>query len=408
MRIVFIVFGVMIFLLSSLSAADWRQFRGNETRSVAEADAVPDRWSQEENLAWIADLPGRGLSSPIVIGDRVVVTAATGFRQDRLHVICFTAKDGSTLWHRQFTATGRTMTFPKIGTATSTPASDGERIFALFSCNDLVCLDLDGNLVWYRGLNYDYPNVSNSLGMASSPVIVGDTLVVQVENDSQSMATGIDTATGESRWTSPRPKAANWTSPVVLTDPNGAATVLLQSSKGIDAIRPQTGELVWKYGDGASTIPSSVADKELILVPSHGITALRLAPNSQNPETVWRGDRLGPSTASPIVFNDRLYVLNKTNVLLCADLKDGAVLWQLRLEGPFSSSPVAAGEHLYFFNEKGLGQVVKEVVKEGNLEGELVSSHDFGEMILSTPAVADGALYVRSDKHLWKIAETAE
>lgn len=404
MRIAFTVFGVMISFLGSISAGDWRQFRGNETRSVAEADAVPDRWSQEENIAWTADLPGRGLSSPIVIGDRVVVTCATGFRQDRLHVICFSAKDGSTLWHRQFTATGRTMTFPKIGTATSTPASDGERIFALFSCNDVVCLDLDGNLVWYRGLNYDYPNVSNSLGMASSPVVVGDTLVVQVENDSQSLATGIATATGESRWTTPRPKKANWTSPVVLTGGNGDATVLLQSSAGIDAVRPDSGEIVWKYQDGASTIPSSVADKELILVPSHGITALRLAPNSQNPETVWRVDRLGPSTSSPIVFQDQLFVLNKTNVLLCADLKDGSVKWQLRLEGPFSSSPVAAGEHLYFFNEKGLGQVVKP----GETEGELVSSHDFGEMILCTPAVADGALYVRSDKHLWKIAETAE
>jgi outer membrane protein assembly factor BamB len=396
---------VAIGCAGSLAAGDWRQFRGNDTSGVAANETIPDRWSQDENLAWTAELPGRGLSSPIIISDRVIVTAATGFQQDRLHVLCFAANDGALLWHRQFLATGRTMTFPKIGTATSTPASDGQRIFALFSCNDLVCLDLDGNLVWYRGLNYDFPKVSNSLGMASSPVVVGDTLVAQVENDSQSMAFGIDTATGISKWRSERPKKANWTSPVVLqgtSESDKDSVVLLQSSRGIDAVRPETGDVAWTYHDGASTIPSSVAAGETIYVPSHGITALRLAPNSRNPEVVWRVDRLGPSTSSPILYQDRLYVLNRTNVLLCADLKDGSTKWQLRLEGPFSSTPVAAGGHLYFFNEKGLGQVVKP----GEDQGELVSTHDFGEMILCTPAIADGGLYVRSDKHLWKIART--
>lgn len=401
MRMTGYLFTLLITVATLAPAADWRQFRGNDTSGVALNDTLPDRWSKDENLAWTAELPGRGLSSPIVVGDRVIVTAATGFRQDRLHVLCFSATDGSPLWARNFVATGRTMTFPKIGTATSTPASDGERIFALFSCNDLVCLDLDGNLLWYRGLNFDYPNLSNSLGMASSPVIVGDTLVTQVENDSESLALGIDVATGLSRWTSPRPKKANWTSPVVLTT-GDSSVVLLQSSAGIDAIQPATGEVVWKYHDGASTIPSSVASDGVIYVPSHGITALRLADNSSNPETVWQVDRLGPSTASPIIYQDRLFTLNRTNVLLCSDLKDGSTKWQLRLEGPFSSTPVAAGGHLYFFNEKGMGQVVK--IEEE--KGELVSSNDLGEMILCTPAVANGALYVRSDQHLWKIAPT--
>jgi outer membrane protein assembly factor BamB len=117
---------------------------------------------------------------------------------------------------------------------------------------------------------------------------------------------------------------------------------------------------------------------------------------------VWRVDRLGPGTASPIIYENMIFTLNRTNVLLAADVKDGATKWQLRLEGPISSTPVAAGGHLYFFNEKGLGQVVKI----GEESGELVSSHDFGEMILCTPAIADDALYVRSDQHLWKIAKT--
>lgn len=403
MRVVCGLLFMAMQLVSSAQAAQWRQFRGNDTSCVADGD-LPERWTNEENLAWSVELPGRGLSSPIVLGDRVVVTAATGFRQDRLHVLCFSTADGSLLWERQFWATGRTMTFPKIGTATSTPASDGQHIVALFSTNDLVCLDIEGNLMWYRGLNVDFPNVSNSLGMASSPVIVGDTVVTQVENDSESLALGIDINTGQSRWTSPRPKKANWTSPVVLAGSkpdHSDATVLLQSSKGLDAIRPVSGEVAWTYHDGASTIPSSVAANGLILAPSKGMVALRVAANSQNPEVVWHVKQPEPGTASPIAYQDRLYLLNKAGVLLCLDLKDGETKWQLRLEGPFSSTPVAAGGHLYFFNEKGLGQVVKPDEKSG----ELISSHDFDEMILSTPAIADGGLYVRSDKHLWKIAK---
>ncbi len=407
MRIACGMLSIILAVNLSVSAGDWRQFRGNDTSCVADSSDVPVRWSANENLAWTSELPGRGISSPIVVGNRVFVTSATGYRQDRLHILCFAVQDGSLLWERSYQATGRTMTFPKIGTATSTPASDGEHVFALFSTNDLVCVDLDGNLVWYRGLNQDFPNVSNSLGMASSPVIVGKTLVAQVENDSESKALGIDTETGLSRWTTTRPKRANWTSPVVFTGTAGKESetvVLLQSSQGIDAVRPETGEVAWKYHDGASTIPSAVAANGTVYVPSHGITALKLTPNSPNPEQVWRVDRLGPATASPVVYQERIFTMNKANALLCADLKDGSTAWQLRLEGPFSSTPVAAGGHLYFFNEKGLGQVVKP----GEKDGELISSHDFGEMILCTPAIADNALYVRSDKHLWKIAHTAK
>lgn len=380
-----------------MHAGDWRQFRGTDTTAVI-SDAELTQAAGLE-IAWNVPLQGRGLSSPIIVGDKVFVTSASGYRQDRLHVACFDAKSGQTVWERQFWATGRTISHPKTCNAAPTPASDGERIFALFSSDDLICLDLDGNLLWYRGLMVDFPNASNSLGMAQSPLVVAGTLVVQIENDSQSLALGINPEDGTSRWTTDRPKRANWTSPAVLPGLTPAEDlVLLQSSAGLAAVKPLTGEVVWDYANGASTIPSSTVYQGRVFVPSNGITALKISPGSANPEVVWNESKLGPGTASPLVVGDQLLVLNRAGVLLGAKAETGETLWQKRLEGPFSSSPVAAGSHLFFFSENGLAQVVKV----GD-EGEVVTTKALEDTILCTPAIAGKAVYVRSDKQLWKI-----
>ncbi len=384
-----------------LCGADWRQFRGNAADGVAGDDRLPTEWNDGEEIAWKVPLVGRGLSGPIVIGNRVIVTASSGYDQDRLHTICFDVASGETIWHRQFWATGRTNCHPKMSVATPTPSSDGKHIFAFYSSNDLACLDLDGNLQWYRGLGHDFPNASNSLGMASSPIAVGETVVVQVESDAEAFATGIDVHTGIARWRIDRPRAANWTSASIF---KGSTTdddlVLLQSSKGISAIHPLTGEEAWSYQDGASTIPSSVVAGSTIFVPSHGLTALRPVAASESPEILWQENRLGPGTPSPLVLNERVFIVNNGAVLVCANTNTGQVEWRLRLKGPFSATPVAAGGHICFFNEDGLGQVVRADAKQGSL----VASGDLGETILATPAIADGAIYVRSDGHLWKIA----
>ena len=184
----------------SLQADDWRQFRGNDSSGVSSETNLPSKLDEATSLQWKTALPGRGLSGPIVIGDRVFLTASSGYRDDQLHVLCYSTKTGKQLWERQFKATGRTICSGEMCMATPQPCSDGERIFAYYSCNDVVCLDLDGRLIWYRGLGHDYPNTSSSLGMASSPVVVDGTLVLQLDTDSESYAAGLDSLTGETRW----------------------------------------------------------------------------------------------------------------------------------------------------------------------------------------------------------------
>jgi outer membrane protein assembly factor BamB len=186
---------------SSAGAADWLQFRGTNSNS-ATTDAPPpaDLSDTLAHVAWQASLPGRGLSSPIVVDGRVIVTCSSGPNQDRLHVLCFDAASGKQLWERQFWATGRTLTHPSSANAAPTPASDGKLVFAFYSSNDLACLDLDGNLKWFRGLAHDFPHAGNDVGMSSSPVVLGDVVITQIECQGDSFAAGIDKHTGESRW----------------------------------------------------------------------------------------------------------------------------------------------------------------------------------------------------------------
>jgi outer membrane protein assembly factor BamB len=396
-----IPFVLVLTVLSSdaLTAGDWRQFRGNATNSVAEGESLLTELSGG-SIAWKAALPGRGLSGPVIIGDRVFVSASSGYTQDRLHVLCFDAGSGHSLWERQFAALGRTITHEKMCNATPTMASDGKRVYAFFSSNDLVCLDLDGRLQWFRGFGEEFPNASNSLGMSSSPIVIGSTVIVQVESDAESFACGVDAETGETRWQLDRPRAANWTSPGMLPAAgNQPALALLQSSKGLLAVDPETGRTVWNYEKGASTIPSATVNGTDVVIPSNGLTAIR--QEGEGFRELWNEAGLSPSTSSPVVVNGMALTLNGAGVLSAGDLESGQRKWQLRLRGPFSSTPLAANGHVYLFNEAGVAFVVKPEAEQGTIVSEL----DLGETILCSPGAAAGALYIRSDAHLFKLAE---
>ena len=232
-------------LANGLEAGDWPGFRGPLGNGVSDEVGLPVALDAKKHIAWRVELPGRGLSSPLVVGDRVFVTASGGTRQDRLQIICLNAADGSVIWQRQFWATGSTMCHKKTSIAAPTPVTDGRRLFAIFSSNDLFCLDLDGNLQWLRGMTLDYPNARNSLGMASSRVLAGGVLVAQVENDSESFTAGLDKQNGVNLWRVDRPKSANWTTATVQKTGSGAEMLLLQSGRGIHAVNPKNGEVAW-------------------------------------------------------------------------------------------------------------------------------------------------------------------
>jgi len=382
-------------LLCVPSNADWLAFRGSTANGVAQGDAPIS--CDESTIKWEIETPGRGVSSPIVVGDQVIVTASSGLRSERLHVVSYDVATGEKQWHRQFWATGRTLCHPTSANAAPTPASDGENIVAFFSSNDVVCLGAQGDLKWYRGLGNDNPRAGNDVGMASSPLLAEGVAICQVENQGDSFVEAMDVANGKSLWRLDRPKSANWTSPVYLppgNDPGAEGLVLLKSDEGISAHSVRSGDEAWKYDADVGGIPTMVVTEKRIYVP--GSTFLVLDRTNTTPELAWDSSKVKPSP-SPIVDGQRIYFINSAGVMNCVDSESGDQLWQTRVGGKYWASPILAGKHLYSVNDAGQLTIL-------TTDGKKVAEHKFDGNVLGSPAISGGALFVRGESKLWKIA----
>jgi outer membrane protein assembly factor BamB len=391
---------MLVVLALPASASDWPQFRGPGGSGSSSETGLPLKWSygkgKDENIRWVADLPGRGLSGVVVASGRVYVTACDGPGQKRLWVLCFDEASGKKLWQRSVLATGSTLCHPHTSMAAPTPVADGKNVYALFATADLAAYDADGNLLWYRSLTGDYPKITNQVGMAASPVLAGDVLIVPMDNSGDSFLAGIDVKTGQNRWKVERPRGINWVTPVIR-----GTEVIFQAPDELVAYDVATGTRLWSYGETRlAEIPSPILGPGgAVLAPGAELVAIQPAEAGQTPHVSWKSSKLRPGGfASPLYYKDRVYALNSAGILLCGDARTGKVLWDLRLKGPISASPVAAGDHLYVVNDKGLTQVVKL-----GATGEIAASNDLGEEILATPAIAGGAIFLRSDRHLFCI-----
>ena len=409
-------------LLAISAQANWTHFRGSKSNGTA-AEPVPQEFGEGKNVAWKVPLPGRGLSSPIVVGDKLFLTASTGTNNDRLHVLAFDAGSGKQLWERSFWATGPTASHPKTNMAAPTPASDGKHVVALFATDDLVCLDLDGNVKWVRSLYEENQGATDGRGLASSPIIINGTIVVQIDTQNVAFCAGVDITTGANRWRKERAKEINWSSPIILPGRNpGEELALIQGSKKLAAVDPQTGAEIWALEMECDPIASSVVAGKVLYVPAgeKGMTAFELQGASP-PKQLWQQRRIVPVTSSPVVVKDRIYCV-RGGRLVSADIKNGEPAGNLRLSGAISSSLVVAGGLIYCFDEQGTAFVIQPDEKDGKLlqkntlgktppASESAAAPGAGrpagdvESILCTPALANGAMYVRSDKHLWKIAK---
>ncbi|NCY02823.1 MAG: pyrrolo-quinoline quinone [Planctomycetia bacterium] len=382
---------------ATAAAADWPEFLGPGGCGVADGQAIRTRWSETEGIAWKVDLPGRAASSPIIVGDLVVVTASSGPRQDQLHIVALDRATGRTVWHRRFWATGRTLVHPTSAVAAGTPASDGERIVALFSSCDLFAVDLAGRLLWQRNLAVEHPRSGNDVGMGSSPRIVDGTVVVQIDCQGDAFTLGVDAASGIDRWIVPREKLASWTSPLGLSLPGHGACVLLQGQQGLDLRRAGDGVQVWSWQGACAGIPVAARSGSMVLVPGDGLVAV--VPTAADAAPAWRSSKLSCGIASPLAWGDSIACINRAGVLGIGAAADGQLRGQVRLAGSFWASPILVGTTIVAVNKEG-----KTFLVSAAGEPKIVAENELPGTFTATPAVADGSLYLRSETALWKVA----
>ncbi|MDZ4851231.1 MAG: PQQ-binding-like beta-propeller repeat protein [Pirellulaceae bacterium] len=388
----------------ALPAEDWLQFRGKDASSLAPHADPPIEFSSasKKNVAWKVDLPGRSAGGAIVVGNQVIATSSQGLDQRRIYITSVDSDTGKRVWQQSFVARGRPFTHPYSSNAAPTPASDGQRIFAFYSSNDLVCLDLQGQLVWYRSLASEFPKAGNDNGMSSSPLVVDGVVVVQIECQGDSFAAGVDAVSGELLWRVDRPRKINWSSPAPITRTDGSQLVVLTSGEDVTGLVARTGEAAFKYDKGSGKIPSTLAWQGKLLIASNGLTVLDCQASDASPKKLWDNNKLEPGNCSPIVFDDAV-VLIKGGVLSVGDLADGSLRYKLRLPdaGSIWSTPVVCQDRLYVFTDKGRCFVVQL----GKTSAEVIATNEIDDTILGSPAVSGDALFLRGDRTLWKIAK---
>lgn len=385
---------------SSALAADsenWLGFRGDGTSASASAPSEI-KVGEGGNVAWKVSMPGKSVAGAIVVGDRVITTSSGGQEGEQLFITAVSLSTGKKLWEQSFRATGRPFCHPTSANAAPSPVSDGERIFAFYSSNDLICLSLEGDLLWYRGLGFDYPKAGNDIGMASSPIVAEGAIVAQVEAQGDSFAIGIDAATGMNLWRMARPRQSNWSSPVAIDRPDESVEVVMQSGSNIVGVDPRRGNVKWIIEEGGDKIASGTPAGDLLLLPGSEMMALNVGESATTPEVMWRNSRLSPRNASAVLNDDRFYSL-KGSVLVAGTVADGEQVWQKRLSGLGGTwaTPVAAGGRIYIFDQSGVGLVVED---QGD-SAETILEVDLGEPVLASPAIAGGKLIVRTNNSLF-------
>ena len=425
--------GVGIVLLSGTAslAANWPSFRGGAAGGVG-TGTPPVTWDLATgvNVAWSTPIPGLGHSSPIVWGDRVYVTSAVATRgreapavtglmdvvgiamaadmvEHEWRLFALDRASGTIVWQQVARRGPPSSEHHRKSThASATPATNGTHVVALMGSEGLYCYDRDGKLLWKKDLGVlDLGQVGNPAmrwGPASSPVIAGDRVIVQNNEQQNSFVAAFDLTTGRQAWRVSSEDQPSWSTPLVVEE-GGRTLVITTAPAAVRARDAATGREVWRMEDDAQVrVPSPVRSGDFVIVtggaPPGGkpIAAIPLASvkTVSREKLPWKTGGGSPYTSTPLVYDGLLYVVTDNGVLSAYDPTAGTRLYQARLgagTSSFSASPVAAGGHVYVASEDG----DLYVVRAGRMF-QVVASSAFGETIFATPALDGNTLIVRT------------
>lgn len=405
------VITTLLFLVLTAAAQDWPEFRGPTGQGTSSETGLPVEWGPAKNVAWKAKVPGLGWSSPIIHQGRVYLTSALpiqGSADLALSTLSFDARTGAELWRKEiFRLDGSTS--PAIhqrnSHASPTPIIDRGDLFVHFGHQGSACLDLEGSVRWRA----ESPKFDPEDGSGGSPIVVGDALIFACDGKDIAFVRALDRRSGKELWKTDRKSNAerrySYCTALSLTI-KGRPQVVLPGSGAVCAYDPKNGRELWRvdYGNGYSVVPRPVFAHDLVFVCT-GFDKPRLLairPDGEGDVTrthvVWSTRQNVPLIASVVVSGDELYMVSDQGVASCLDAKSGQEQWRERLGGQHWSSPLLADGKVYFHNVEGAGFVVR-----ASRRYELLALNPLGEKTLASPAASDGALFMRTERFLYRI-----
>lgn len=387
------------------ASGDWPAFRGPTGDGHSQERGLPVEWSDSRNVVWKTPIPGRGWSSPAVAGDRVWLTTATEEREVVLRAVALDVESGRLAVNVELFRIGRTS--PRHGKnswASPTAIVEGDRVYVHFGAEGTAALTSAGDIVWKTRQDYDPQH-----GGGGSPALYGDLLIVNCDGNEVAFVVALDKHTGKVRWKVNRrqPVSQAYTTPLVIRVGERDELVSVGAFRTV-AYDPQSGKEIWRvrYGDGFSNVPRPVYGHGLVFITTGfhqpALLAVRADGSGDVTDThvAWTLRRGVPLTPSPLLVGDELYIVSDNGIATCLDARTGSVLWQERLGGSHSASPIYADGRIYFLGEDG----ETTVIAPGRTLRRLGSNRLEGATLASM-AVARGSLFVRTDAHLYRIAE---
>ncbi len=388
-------------------AVDWPRFRGPNGAGIALDKSIPVHWSEHDGILWKTPIPGLGNSSPIVFGDRVFLQTATANGGER-QLVCVSAATGKILWSTPVPGSSAHI-HRKNSFASSTPATDGERVYACFWDGQVVTLhafDFQGKEIWKQG----FGRFQSKNGAGESPIVYDGLVFLNHDQDGAAKVVAFDAKTGRPAWEAPRHAFRTCYSTPFVLENSSKPELIVASTAGITSYEPHTGKVnwdwTWKHVDKPlRTVGSPIYAKGLFLAAagdgdgSRHLVAVRVSGGK--PELAWELSKGTAYVPTMAVVGDYLFFVHDEGVARCVKLENGETVWQQRLSKAVSSSPIVIDNRIYLADEEGTVFVYRAAEKF-----ELLAKNVLGEPVAATPAVANNRLFLRGKNHLFCIGKS--
>ena len=366
----------------------FNSFRGNNSSGISNARGLPTRWnlSAGTNIAWRTEVQRMGISSPVVHGNRVFITAADA---DARELLAYNLNTGALLWRLE--APGELNVningfYYRAMIAASTPTTNGNVVIAMFATTDVIAADMNGNMLWSKRLG----DPDNHYGYASSPIIFGDLVIILKDDQANAFITALDINTGEEKWrTSRTGERMAWTTPMIAFV-NNVPKVITVGQRNVIAYNPNSGQELWRQGGmGGEPGASASAANGIIYVAGDG--ARMMAIDGATGERLWENRHHLPDMASPVATTDNIFIGTNYGIIAAINAHDGSVRRTHEVPSRFIASPIIAEGRVYFINDEGIVFVLS-----ADNEFRMIETFETGQSTYATPAFVDGRIIIRT------------